>query len=88
MVLHDSTIAHIAKLIQMALLTGTDIVDHLRMMALDMGDEGCLRLTDEYRQKFDGDINDMMDPRRRLDKMLFKQAQRKYKNFKDIYASY
>ena len=61
MVLHDSAIAHIAKLIQMALLTGTDIVDHLRMMALDMGDEGCLRLNDEYQQKFDGDINDMMD---------------------------
>lgn len=34
------------------------------------------------------DMNDMMDARRRLDKMLFKQAQRKYKNFKDIYASY
>ncbi len=61
MVLHDSTIAHIAKLIQMALLTGTDIVDHLRMMALEVGDEDCLKLNDEYRQKFDGDINDMMD---------------------------
>ena len=34
------------------------------------------------------DMNDMMDARRRLDKMLFKQAQRKYKNYKDIYASY
>ena len=61
MVLHDSTIAHIAKLIQMALLTGTDIVDHLRMMALEVGDEDCLKLNDEYRQKFDGNINDMMD---------------------------
>jgi len=61
MVLHDSTIAHIAKLIQMALLTGTDIVDHLRMMALEVGDEDCLKLNNEYRQKFDGDINDMMD---------------------------
>tara|TARA_B000000557_G_scaffold200383_1_gene165605 strand:- start:545 stop:757 length:213 start_codon:yes stop_codon:yes gene_type:complete len=61
MVLHDSAIAHIAKLIQMALLTGTDIVDHLRMMSLDTGDEGCLMLNDEYQQKFDGDINDMMD---------------------------
>ena len=61
MVLHDSAIAHIAKLIQMALLTGTDIVDHLRMMALEVGDEDCLKLNNEYRQKFDGDINDMMD---------------------------
>ena len=61
MVLHDSTIAHVAKLIQVALLTGTDIVDHLRMMSLDMGDEGCLRLTSDYQEKFDGDINDMMD---------------------------
>ena len=61
MVLHDSAIAHIAKLIQMALLTGTDIVDHLRMMALEVGDEDCLKLNDEYRQKFDGNINDMMD---------------------------
>tara|TARA_B100000131_G_scaffold273770_1_gene275337 strand:+ start:673 stop:963 length:291 start_codon:yes stop_codon:yes gene_type:complete len=33
-------------------------------------------------------MNELMDARAKLDKMLFKQAQRKYKNFKDIYASY
>ena len=61
MVLHDSTIGHIAKLIQMALLTGTDIVDHLRMMSLETSDEGSLRLTNDYQDKFDGNINDMVD---------------------------
>ena len=35
MKLNDEVIAHIAKLLQMALITGTDIVDNLRMIILD-----------------------------------------------------
>ena len=33
-------------------------------------------------------MNELMKARQKLDKMLFTQAKRKYKNFKDIYASY
>ena len=36
--LHDSTIAHIAKVVQLAIITGTDVIDHLRMMKLDVND--------------------------------------------------
>ena len=32
--LSDDTIAHIAKTLQVALITGTDIVDNLRIMEL------------------------------------------------------
>ena len=34
MKLNDEVIAHIAKQLQMAILTGTDIVDNLRMITL------------------------------------------------------
>ena len=47
MKLNDEVIAHIAKLLQMALITGTDIVDNLRMIILDEK-EGSLYLNEEY----------------------------------------
>ena len=34
------------------------------------------------------DINDLKDARNRLDKMLFKQAEREFSNFKDIYGAF
>ena len=37
---------------------------------------------------FFGDINDLKDARSRLDKMLFKQAEREFSNFKDIYGAF
>ncbi len=33
-------------------------------------------------------MNEMMKARVKLDKMLFKQAERKYSNFRDIYGAY
>lgn len=49
--LSDEVISQIAKLVQLAIITGTDIVDNLRMMDLeqDSSDSGTLTLTDEYR---------------------------------------
>ena len=32
--LDDTVVSHIAKLLQVALLTGTDIIDHMRMIRL------------------------------------------------------
>jgi hypothetical protein len=59
--LHDNTIAHIAKLVQLAMITGTDIIDHLRMMKLsDGGDDGLIRIDKEYELNHNGSINDLV----------------------------
>ena len=47
MKLNDTVIAHIAKQLQLAILTGTDIVDNLRMIRLQEED-GQLFLDKEY----------------------------------------
>ena len=62
MVLSDSAIGHVAKLIQMALITGTDLVDHLRMMQLKESseDSGKLELEEEYSAMHDKSINEMI----------------------------
>ena len=62
MVLSDSAIGHVAKLIQMALITGTDLVDHLRMMQLKVSSEDSekLELEEEYSAMHDKSINEML----------------------------
>lgn len=60
MKLNDTVIAQIVKLIQMALLTGTDIVDHLRMMILDQDADGNLIMNSEYQKVFDASIEKML----------------------------
>jgi hypothetical protein len=57
--LGDNAIALIAKTLQVAILTGTDVVDNLRMMcfALD-GDE--LNPTPEYAENFNKNIDSMI----------------------------
>ena len=48
--LSDESIAQVAKLVQLAIITGTDVVDNLRMMRLCVEEDGdSLILTDEYR---------------------------------------
>ena len=59
--LHDSTIAHVAKLVQLAMITGTDIIDHLRMMKLDVdGVEGLVYIDKEYESNHNVSINDLI----------------------------
>lgn len=59
MQLHDNTIAQLVKLIQMALLTGTDVVDHFRMMQLQV--EGDKVIVDpDYLKVFEDSIEKMM----------------------------
>ena len=50
--LSDEVIAQVARLVQLAIITGTDIVDNLRMLSVEESgtDEGVLILTDEYRK--------------------------------------
>lgn len=47
MKLNDEVIGHIARQLQMAILTGTDIIDNLRMIRLNE-EEGQLYLDPEY----------------------------------------
>ena len=58
--LDDSAIAQIVKLIQMALLTGTDIVDHLRMLILEAGENGKLTINPEYQEVFEASLEKML----------------------------
>lgn len=57
--LHDNTIGHIAKLVQVAILTGTDVIDHLRMVSLNEED-GMLLVDQEYLDVFDNQIQKML----------------------------
>lgn len=60
--LDDSVVSHVAKLLQVALLTGTDIVDHMRMIRLKTHtqDNAVLVLEDEYRSIFDNSLETMV----------------------------
>ena len=57
--LDDGVIAHIAQLIQIAIITGTDIVDNMRMMVLAEND-GVLSLDPEYENQNRENIERMM----------------------------
>lgn len=60
LVLSDRTIAHVARILQMAILTGTDIVDNLRMMRV-VNNEGTLELDPEYASNFDVNIESLLN---------------------------
>ena len=60
MKLSDEVIAHIAKILQMAIITGTDIIDHMRMMILDEVD-GEIVLNEEYANIVETNIQKMID---------------------------
>jgi hypothetical protein len=57
----DNSIAMIAKLLQVALLTGTDIVDNLRTMRFELGDGDLLLPTAEFVENFDKNLQRMAE---------------------------
>ena len=57
--LDDSVIGHVAKLIQLAILTGTDIVDHMRMIRLTADDQ-TLFLDADYEENATNNIQAMV----------------------------
>tara|TARA_A100001201_G_scaffold142353_1_gene140298 strand:+ start:1224 stop:1451 length:228 start_codon:yes stop_codon:yes gene_type:complete len=57
--LNDSVIAHFVKLLQLGLLTGTDIVDHFRMVRLTL-EEGELFLNKDYESNQEENVNRML----------------------------
>lgn len=61
MKISDTCIAHLVKLIQMAFLSGTDIVDHLRMMELVYSAQTkMLEIESEYLEHFNSSIDKML----------------------------
>ncbi len=61
MKLHDTTIGHVARLVQMAILTGTDVVDHLRMLTLKTGEDDFLYVADDYQEVFNDQVGRMLE---------------------------
>ena len=60
--LSDQTIGQIAKLLQIAIITGTDIVDNLRTIRLRSDDGGeFLDPTPDYLESFDKNLNKMIE---------------------------
>jgi len=58
--LSDDVISQIAKVIQLAILSGTDVVDHLRMIRLSLSsDDVTLDLSDQYRAISEDNISKM-----------------------------
>lgn len=58
--LSDASIAQIAKLLQLAIITGTDIVDNLRLMRLTAGEDGSLVPETEYLENFEKNLNKLI----------------------------
>ncbi len=58
--LSDTTIGQIAKILQLALLSGTDIVDHLRQVRLT-NQGGELTPSSDYTSNFENNLERMME---------------------------
>ena len=58
--LSDDTISQIAKLLQIAILSGTDIVDNLRTIRLVVDERGQLSPDPTYLSNFDESLNRMI----------------------------
>ena len=65
--LSNPAIALVAKLLQIGILTGTDIVDHLRTLKLNVKD-GELVPDPEFESALDNEINNMLTKVAELDK--------------------
>ena len=59
--LEDHTIAQIAKCLQVAILTGTDIADNLRQLELEVKDDGKIGVTEEYLNIFNNNIEKLLN---------------------------
>lgn len=61
--LSDETIGQIAKLVQLAILTGTDVVDNLRLMRVTPAEEGGTTLdpTTEYIEVFESNLQKLQE---------------------------
>jgi hypothetical protein len=60
--LSDEVISHVAKLVQLAILSGTDVVDHLRQIRIceSTQKKSTLVLTPDYREISEGQVGKML----------------------------
>tara|TARA_E500000331_G_scaffold351381_1_gene397955 strand:+ start:1241 stop:1492 length:252 start_codon:yes stop_codon:yes gene_type:complete len=65
--LEDTTIAQIAKCLQVAILTGTDIADNLRQLQLEIKNTGKIGATEEYLNIFNNNIQKMLNDGPKVD---------------------
>ena len=56
----DELISTVAKLLQLAMLTGTDIYDHMRTIQATPNEDGKLVLNVDFKQKLDQEIERLM----------------------------
>ena len=57
----DQLIADIARTLHIAILTGTDIVDHLRTFEVeDKNEKGILTLTESSKERIEKEIESML----------------------------
>ena len=56
----DPAIAHIVKLLQIAILSGTDIVDHMRQMTFVSDDSGSLSVSTSSEEVLENTIQEML----------------------------
>jgi len=59
--LDDSVISTIAKTLQIALLTGTDIVDNLRQIEVQNNGDGTMGITPNYNSQFEHWLAKMLE---------------------------
>lgn len=59
--LDDTVIATIAKTLQIALLTGTDIVDNLRLIEVQNNGDGTMGITPNYNSQFEHWLAKMLE---------------------------
>ena len=59
--LEDHTIAQIAKCLQVAILTGTDIADNLRQLELEIKEGGKIGVTEAYLGIFNNNIEKLLN---------------------------
>ena len=57
----DSVISTIAKTLQLALLTGTDVVDNLRQIEVTQTTDGLLGVTPDYNSQFEHWLAQMLE---------------------------
>ena len=57
----DELIAHLAKATQLAILTGTDIVDHFRMIQVTPTEDGKLQPSENFNENFEAGLVRLQD---------------------------
>ena len=57
----DTVVSTIAKTLQLALLTGTDVVDNLRQIEVQENENGTLSVTPNYNSQFEHWVAKMLE---------------------------